>query len=202
MKLKNLILFSLLWITGSPSQAWAEVRPAMPTHSTDKYGCEWQWLRGGGIGFWAENCKLATGNWHVDWESALPGFALWHDDDRVATVLQIFRKPPDASIDAVLPELKSRHYVPDVADCQFKPVNIRPAPQTIAFYDIRPEGERLKDFEWAPKDQVPDPPCGEYGWSTHGIRYFISDLRQPELILYVNEGQDGTMIEPGSIVFE
>ena len=109
MKLKNLILFSLLWITGSPSQAWAEVRPAMPTHSTDKYGCEWQWLRGGGIGFWAENCKLATGNWHVDWESALPGFALWHDDDRVATVLQIFRKPPDASIDAVLPELKSRH---------------------------------------------------------------------------------------------
>jgi len=92
--------------------------------------------------------------------------------------------------------------VPDVADCQFKPVNIRPAPQTIAFYDIRPEGERLKDYEWAPKDQVPDPPCGEYGWSTHGIRYFISDLRQPELILYVNEGQDGTMIEPGSIVFE
>jgi hypothetical protein len=49
---------------------------------------------------------------------------------------------------------------------------------------------------------VPDPPCGEYGWSTHGIHYFISDLRQPELILYVNEGQDGTMIEPGSIVFE
>ena len=83
-----------------------------------------------------------------------------------------------------------------------RPLNIRPAPRTIAFYDIRPEGERLKDFEWAPKDQVPDPPCGEYGWSTHGIRYFISDLRQPELILYVNEGQDGTMIEPGSIVFE
>ncbi len=202
MKLKSPILFSLLWIACSPIQARAEVRPPMPTHSTDKYGCEWQWLRGGGIGLWAENCKLATGNWHVDWESALPGFALWHDDDRVATVVQIFRKPPGASIDTVLPELKSRHYVPDVVDCQFKPVNIRPAPRTIAFFDIRPEGERLKDFESPPKDQVPPPPCGEYGWSTHGIRYFISDLRQPELILYVNEGQDGTMIEPDSIVFE
>ena len=202
MKLKNPILFSLLWIVCSPIQARAEMRPPMPTHNTDKHGCEWQWLRGGGIGLWAENCKLTTGNWHVDWESALPGFALWHDDDRVATVVQLFRKPAGTSIDTVLPELKSRHYVADVTDCQFKPVNIRPTPRTIAFFDIRPVGERLKDFESTPKDQVPPPPCGEYGWSTHGIRYFISNLRLPELILYVNEGQDGTMIEPDSIVFE
>ncbi|MEY3289258.1 MAG: hypothetical protein RLZZ419_1500 [Pseudomonadota bacterium] len=202
MKLKNLILFSLVWIVGSVIPASADVRPAMPTHSTDENGCEWQWLRGGGIGFWAENCNLITGNWHVDWDSTLPGFALWHDDDRVATVVQIFHKPTGAAIDAVLSELKSRQYVTDVEDCQFKPVDIRPAPRTIAFFDIRPEGKTLRAFEDKPQDQVPEAPCGEYGWSTHGVRYFISDLRQPDSILYVNEGQDGTMIEPSSIVFE
>ena len=50
-----------------------------------------------------------------------------------------------------------------------------------------------------PADEVPDPPCGAMGWSTHGVRYFMTDLRRPDRVVYINEGRDGTQIDPRSI---
>ena len=40
------------------------------------------------------------------------------------------------------------------------------------------------------------------GWSTHGVRYFMTDLRRPDRVVYINEGQDGTQIDPRSIRWE
>jgi hypothetical protein len=66
-------------------------------------------------------------------------------------------------------------------------------------HEIRPQGRRLAQLLATPADQVPDPPCGEYGASTHGVRYFVTDVRHPTRVLYVNLGQDGTQIAPSSI---
>lgn len=49
--------------------------------------------------------------------------------------------------------------------------------------------------------EVPEPVCGAYGHSTHGVRYFITDLRWPELVIFVDEGQERPLFEPRSISF-
>jgi len=51
-----------------------------------------------------------------------------------------------------------------------------------------------------PSGDIPEPPCGPYGASTHGVRYFLVDLRQPDRLIFVDEGQDQPMFDPSSIV--
>jgi len=113
-------------------------------------------------------------------------------------VVQWFAKPPEAAVDAILQELRAKGLIPDDDACVFRPA-ARPGPRTQAYHDIRPVGARLTALEATPPDQIPDPPCGEAGWSTHGVRYFITDMRTPDWVLYVNEGQDGTLIDARSI---
>ena len=65
--------------------------------------------------------------------------------------------------------------------------------------DIQPTGARKAAFDATPSDEVPEPPCGDYGWSTHGLRYFMTDIRHPDNVLYLNEGQDGMMFDPRTV---
>jgi hypothetical protein len=121
------------------------------------------------------------------------------DDQRQGMVLQLFHVAEGAKIDALLPELRKRGLVADSDDCVFSPAALSPTPRTTAQYEIKPVGETLKRFEATPDDEVPDPPCGDYAWSTHGVRYFQSDLRAPGTVLYFDLGQDGSLFEPGSV---
>lgn len=47
--------------------------------------------------------------------------------------------------------------------------------------------------------EVPDPVCGSYGASTHGVWYFITDLRWPDRAVLVEEGQERPLFDPASI---
>lgn len=184
-----------------PQAVAASAKPPMPTQTIDP-GCTWVWKTGGGIGVWGEDCRLDSGRWHLEWDDTAAGFNLMNDNEKIATVLQVFRKDNDAPASAILGELKKRGFVPDSNDCAFAPATIRPAPRTIAFYEIRPQGELLKAYEATPKDDVPDAPCPDYGWSAEGVRYFQHDLRQPGIVLYIDEGQDGSYFDPKTITFE
>lgn len=150
-----------------------------------------------GVRLQAQDCRLSTGHWRVLAEPALPGLALWRDGDRQATVLQVFTKPADAPVSTILPALRAGGHIPDDEDCQPVPASpARAAPATQTRYEIRPVGARLRALQATPADQVPDPPCGAYGWSTHGVRYLLLDQRRPDRVLYLDEGQDGTLIQP------
>jgi hypothetical protein len=144
-------------------------------------------------------CRFSTGLWRVEVDPELPGLALWRDSDRLTTVLQVFRKPANAPVEAILPQLIAQARVPDVDDCRFVAVPLRPAARSIAFHQIRPVGKRLEAIEARIRHEIPEPPCGDYGWSTHGVRYFMTDFRRPDRVLYIDEGQDGTLIDPSGL---
>lgn len=190
--------FICLLIAVTP--AAAVERPPVPQFRTDP-GCTWHWLTGGGVGLWGEVCNLSTGQWRVEWDRDQAAFVQTRDGALVTKVLEIFQTSDEDPASAVLDELRRRGDLADDEECVFQPVQVRAAPRTIAFLEIRPTGERLKAFEATPKDQIPDPPCGPYGWSTHGRRYFMTDIRQPGRVLYFDEGQDGTMFDPASVTF-
>lgn len=181
--------------------------PPQPATSTDPGRCAWEWKTVGPLGVWAEKCDL-NGVWQLEQRVGLPGFVLTVDGGDPVTVLQIFEKPGESEIGAILPELRARGYIPDDDECILEPAStatlqtIGPAPRTRAFYEIMPIGARRAALEATPADEVPEPPCGEYGWSTHGTRYFMTDIGRPHLMIYVNLGQDGTMFDQKTITLE
>jgi hypothetical protein len=152
-----------------------------------------------GLAMDTQDCHLSTGHWQVRADPALPGLVLWRDQERIATVLQTFAKAPDDGVDAVLPRLRALGLIPDDGDCRFVPAALRPLVRTQASFEIRPTGRRLERLQATPAGEVPDPPCGAVGWSTHGVRYFLTDLRRPDRVVFLNEGQDGTQILPPSL---
>jgi len=181
----------------------ARAQPPQPTESAvDATKCQWEWKQGGGVGVWAERCALDTGVWELKFEESLLGFVLTVDGNAGETVLQLFKKPADADISAILPDLRKRGTIPDDELCVFEPAAIRAAPRTIAFFDIQPTGDRKAAFDATPSDDVPEPPCGDYGWSTHGLRYFMTDIRHADSVLYLNEGQDGMMFDPRTVTID
>lgn len=180
----------------------ALAEPPRPGHSTDAARCDWQLMRGGGLAVWAERCTFDTGVWVPKFDEALPGFVLTVDGETVDTILHVFSKPAEAPVSTLLPELRRRGLIPDDEDCVFEPAAIRSAPRTLAFFHIMPRGKRKEAFDATPRDEVPEPPCGDYGWSTHGTRYFLTDVAHPGRVLYVNTGQDGMMFDETTVTLE
>ncbi len=120
-------------------------------------------------------------------------------------MVEVFTKAKDAPLSSLLPDLKARGYISDDKECEFQPVGgsgVKTDALGRQLFEIYPTGARLAKLEKTPEDEVPEPPCGEYGWSTHGTRTFRVDPARPDAVLYVNEGQDGTMIAPDTITFE
>lgn len=186
-------------------QAIAADRPPQPAHSAvDDKLCTWEWKEGGGLGLWAERCKLDTGLWELTFKPDLPGFVLTIDGEDLQTVLQVFRKPADAPIDAILPELVKRGYTL-ATECAFEPADLSYIPKPPAgqsFYEIVPTGKRKADFDALPDNEVPDPPCGDYGTAPDGIQYFMIEAAHPDRAVFVNLGQDGTMFDPNTLTME
>ena len=183
--------------------ALAGERPPEPGQSTDAARCEWLWKEGGGLGVWTERCTLQTGIWEPQFREGLPGFVLTVDREDNGTVLQLFTTPAGAEVSAILPELRRRGYIPDDGDCIFAPaISLPPVRGTLAFFEIMPTGARKAAFDATPEDEVPEPPCGEYGWSTHGVRYFMTDNRYPDRVVYINIGQDGLMFDATTVTLE
>jgi hypothetical protein len=185
--------------------------PAQPDHSTDSRLCVWEWQTvaayGRTVGAWTEDCNFGE-RWRLAPDASLPGFVLTIDGQASATVLHVLEKPADAPMSAVLPTLRADGVVPDDEDCMMKPAastslqTLGARPRTLAFFELMPVGARLAAFEATPEDAVPEPPCGDYGWSTHGLRLFQSDIRHPDLIIYMNFGEDGMQFEPRSVTVE
>ncbi|HZP20438.1 MAG TPA: hypothetical protein VFB16_09540 [Bauldia sp.] len=180
-------------------------QPPKPAHSkVDDKACTFEWKTGAGIGVWAERCTLSTGVWELKYRADLPGFALTIDGGDEQVVIQVFRKPADKPIDAILPDLVKRGYIKPT-ECAFaladEQVTGAP-PAGRHYFEVDPTGARKAAFDALPDDEVPDPPCGDYGMAPDGITFFMTDDAHPDRVVYLNLGQDGTMFDERTVTFE
>lgn len=185
--------------------ALAAAAPPQPAKSmVDEEKCDWEWLSGGGIGVWAERCTLPTGAWKLEYREATRGFVLTIDGKDEVVVLQRFDKGPDQRVNGILPALRAGGYIPNDDECVFQTAAEipNPVPGVLAFFEITPIGNRKAAFDATPADEIPEPPCPDYGWSTHGTRYFVTDTGFPDRVIYVNTGQDGLMFDPSTVTME
>lgn len=181
------------------NSAWGKsetLPPAPDWHTADD--CQWQWLNAGGIGLWAERCTLSTGDWAVLWRPETQAFELNHNGQWRGVVVQAFQVRGEHWQDDVGDALTAAGHLDDDSTCHFQPIALRPAVRTIAFYQLQPR-DHSPEPPSSERDQVPDPQCGPYGASTHGVRYFVHDLRTPGHIVFIDEGQERPMFDPTSV---
>jgi hypothetical protein len=194
----QIALASLLALGFTPQAQSSEIQsPPMPQWQTDAQRCRWQWREGGGLGLWAETCRLSTGRWQVVWSEPRRAFVLQRDRVVVAVVVQSWPLPSGQDMDAVSQALTEAGHLAVGAPCRWKAVPMRPAPRTMAFYVLSPQDPGA--LGPTALGEVPDPVCGPYGASTHGVRYFIVDLRWTGRAIFVNEGQERPMFDPLSV---
>ena len=193
------IYAALLLALAAPLTAHAngDSRPPVPTWHTDARHCSWHWREGGGVGLWAESCKLSTGRWQVVWDAGRSAFVLQHNGAVQGVVVQSWPLPPGGGLAALTRALVDAGQLAPDAECRWTPVPLRPAPRTMAFFTLSPTAPDA--LAPTAQGEIPAPRCGPYGASTHGVRYFITDLRWPDRAIFVEEGQERPMFEPRSI---
>ncbi len=173
------------------------IRASKPDWQTDPATCSWHWREGDGIGLWAETCVLNGATWQVDWDAKLGAFVTRRGDTVVGIAVQGFAVPIGSGI-AVLSQtlIAAGHLQPEAA-CTWQTAALRPVPRTMTVHVLTP----IDSAALAPTatGEVPDPVCGIYGASTHGVRYFITDLRWPDRAIFVEEGQERPLFDPASI---
>jgi hypothetical protein len=171
--------------------------PPLPEWQTDAESCAWHWREGGGIGLWTESCDLNGHNWHVVWNADRAAFVTRNDEADMGIAVQSFAVPEDESIAALSETLIAAEMLEADAACIWQEIELRPAPRTMALYALSPSDPTA--FAPGPEGDIPEPVCGPYGASTHGIRYFITDLRWPDRAIFVEEGQERPLFDPTSI---
>jgi hypothetical protein len=177
----------------------ADGAPAMPVYNTEKSSCVWSWKAGKGIGLWTEDCQFESGRWDVAYDEGSDLFALRVDAGDPFPVVRHWRKDGGLSPEQLLPELKANGLVLDDAECVFEVSAEQAAPAGWTQWHVKPIGKRKAAYDAQPADEVPEPACGELGYAVDFIGFFMVHKNHPNRVVYVNLGQDGTMIDLPSI---
>ena len=197
MKLVSLIAATLTLAVGLVAHASNMSRPPVPQWQTDPARCTWQWKEGGGLGLWTETCTFPTGRWEVVWSEQAAAFILQVDGQAQQVVVQSWPYSKDGGPEKLHDVLVHAGQLSKTASCKFVPAAIRPAARTMAFFTLSPTDPNA--MKPTSTGEVPDPQCGSYGASTHGVRYFMTDLRWPDRAIFVDEGQERPLFDPRSL---
>ena len=194
-------LFGIV-LLGVPVLAQAQIQPPMPDWQTDADYCQWQWRQADGLGLWTETCRLPTGLWLVDWDTEKRAFVTRRNGLIVDMAVQSWRFSSAKGLGALREALKEAlieaGHLEVNAPCHWQTIVRRPAARTTAFHVLSPTSPTA--LEPQANDQVPAPVCGPYGASTHGVRYFMTDLRWPDRAIFLQEDQKRPLFDVDSLV--
>jgi hypothetical protein len=171
--------------------------PPLPEWQTDAANCAWHWREGGGIGLWAESCDFNGRIWQVVWDADRAAFVTRNDEADMSIAVQPFDLPSGSKISELSQTLVEAGALDATAACIWAAIALRPAPRTIAFHVLTPADKTA--LSPTASGDIPEPACGPYGASTHGVRYFITDSRWPDLAIFIDEGQERPLFDSASI---
>lgn len=187
---------AVLFASGNSGLGQDATRPSPPDWQTDP-ACEWVISEGGGIAFWSERCTLSTGLWEITWSMDDGAFVQTVDGASFGIVVRPFPVPEKGSWDSIRQDLVASGDLDEDAPCAFEPAAIRPDFRSISFVVLT--ATTPDALSPTGTGDVPEPLCGPYGTSTHGVRYFLTDLRLPGLAVFIDEGQERPMFDPTSV---
>lgn len=202
------VIALFLWaaFTQAPvSELSVSIRPPFP-------GCRWSVVEGAGLKVRVQEClfpgnsALPDRHVRVAASETLPGYFVEVADGQetyraTALAIRVFHKKADEGIESILEVLKEDASYPYGAECSFSLVE-RNVLLGKNRYQLVPIGlsKAYFDAQVARGNDVPTDPCGSYGYSASGERYFEIQAAHPETVLFINGGQEQPLFDEKNIV--
>lgn len=166
-------------------------------------GCAWEKLSDARLGLaaWVQRCDLGFRkiDFLVKGPSLMVRYSDGGDPDPVVDVLDL---RPGETAEAGLRRLFAAHTAADlVRRCVLEPYEPEQAPAGIQRFSFVPDAAYRKqlDAEASP-DEVPEPPCGEWGTAPDGIQYFeVQPDSGSRKVLFVRVGQDEPLFDENTL---
>ncbi|HEX3122631.1 MAG TPA: hypothetical protein VHQ21_04960 [Rhodanobacteraceae bacterium] len=191
-----LILFAAsLWLLANP--AWA--RNDAPSRPAIK-GCKWEKLSNAdaGLDAWTQRCDFGFRKIDLFWK-ANAIMIRYSDGGDPSALVEVFDLAAGESIEAGIKRLFAEHTADKalVAQCVLAPYAAEKPPAGVKRYTFVPNAALKKRLDaQADPNEVPDPPCGDWGDAPDGIQYFEAQPASgARKVLFVRVGQDEPLFD-------
>ncbi|MCA0031665.1 hypothetical protein [Mesorhizobium sp. B263B2A] len=160
--------------------------------------CVWERLADKTIGLaaWAQRCDF--GFRQIHFEFAGNALAIKYSDGGAADPLvELFDIKPGETAEAALQRLFLEKTDKAVSDrCVLMPYTEVAVPAGLKRYTFSPNAAYAKELEALTNpDEVPEPPCGDWGEMPDGIQYFEVPAGEGMKVLFVRAGQDEPLFD-------
>jgi hypothetical protein len=157
-----------------------------PSRPPDK-GCAWEKFSDASVGLeaWVERCDY--GFRKIDFVAQGRSLAMRYSDGGAPeAVIDVFDRLPGESGEAAVKRIFAAHTGKEfVAKCVARPFRGMKSRKDVKRYTFVLKNP--KAMKETPDDEIPPPPCGDWGDSPEGIQYFEV---HPTKIFFVRAGQD------------
>lgn len=196
----NNAMRSIIWACALFASATLSViaradEPAPSRPPVDK--CAWEKLADNAIGLaaWAQRCDFGFRQIHFEFI----GNALaikFSDGGAADPLVEVFDiKSGETAEAAVLRLLLEKTDKAVGARCELAPYTEGTVPAGVKRYTFRPDAAYAKELQAAANDEVPEPPCGDWGEMPDGIQYFEVPVGEGRKVLFVRVGQDEPLFD-------
>jgi hypothetical protein len=195
MKRMLLYLAASLLLLANP--AWA--KKDAPSRPAVK-GCKWEKLTNADVGLaaWAQRCDFGFRKIDLYWK----GNAImmrYSDGGDPSALIEVLDLGAGESIEAGIKRIFAEHTVDKalVAQCVLAPYTEEKPPAGVKRYTFVPNAALKKKLDaQADPNEVPDPPCGDWGDAPDGIQYFEAQPASgAHKVLFVRVGQDEPLFD-------
>lgn len=170
-----------------------ELAPSRPP--IDK--CAWEKLADKTVGLaaWVQRCDFGFRQIHFEFV----GNALaikYSDGGAPDPLVELFDiKSGETAEAAVLRLLLEKTDKAVSARCVLAPYTEGSVPTGVKRYTFSPDAAYAKELKALANDEVPEPPCGDWGEMPDGIQYFEVPAGEAHKLLFVRVGQDEPLFD-------
>jgi hypothetical protein len=197
-KLRGILL--LLTVASTPGAlAAAGAESGKPSHAPLER-CAWEKASDGNVGLdaWVQRCDF--GFRKIDFVFSGNSLAQRWDGGKADALVDVLELKPDEPVDAGLVRLfGERTDNALAAKCVLKPYKYyKPSPRGVKRYTFVPDKAFQKEVDAkADPNEVPEPPCGDWGDAPDGIQYFEVQAasKAARRVLFVRVGQDEPLFD-------
>ncbi len=187
---------TLLLLAAFPAVGRGESRPSRPALK----GCAWEKAADAALGLqaWVQRCDF--GFRKIDFLFEKGSLAVRYSDgggkpDPVVDVLDLLPgETPETGIRRLFAERTDKSLA---ARCVLAPYREGKPPKGVKRYTFVPDTAYRKELDRkASPDEVPEPPCGDFGDAPDGIQYFEAQpATGARKVLFVRVGQDEPLFD-------
>ncbi len=184
----------LLLLAGA---AWA--KKDAPSRPAVK-GCNWEKLSNvdAGLDAWTQRCDFGFRKIDLYWNGSAI-MIRYSDGGDPSALVEVFDLGASESIEAGIKRIFAEHTADKslVAQCKLAPYTAEKPPTGVKRYTFVPNATLRKQLAAkSSANEVPDPPCGDWGDAPDGIQYFEAQPASgARKVLFVRVGQDEPLFD-------